>query len=174
MVMLCSRKDFATNDTVVADASIPFDIVISTVTSSSSIQEIDTSLHNINPNILHNSLNLLLYKRRRSLMNRKNTLRVLRSQSRGSSHSIAAMRRNDLLIGFEAPARWPSARCVLQSSKRKSSPLPHTRSNSRPTRAVRASYQQNALHRCLGFVVIVIAMAIFESPRCSAIELLWI
>lgn len=106
-------------------------------------------------------------------MNPIDTRRVLRSQSRRRSHSIAAMRRNDFLIGFEAPARWPSARCVLQSSKRKSSPLPHKRrSNSRPTRAVRASYHQNALHRWFGFVVIVIAMAILESPRCSAIELL--
>jgi hypothetical protein len=68
---------------------------------------------------------LLLHKRRRSLMNPKNTLRVLSSQSRCRGHSIAAMRRNDLLIGFEAPARFArSARCVLQQAE---SPLPHKR-----------------------------------------------
>lgn len=89
------------------------------------ISEINTSLHNINPNILHNSLNLLLHKRRRSLMNPIDTRRVLRSQSRRRSHGIAAMRRNDFLIGFEAPARCcPSARCVLQSPA-SGSPLPH-------------------------------------------------
>jgi hypothetical protein len=51
-----------------------------------------------------------------------NTLSVLSGQSRRRGHGIAAMRRNHFLIGFEAPARLPSARCVLQLSKRKSQP----------------------------------------------------
>ena len=51
-------------------------------------------------------------------MNPIDTRRVLRSQSRRRTHSIAAMRRNDFLIGFEAPARFArSARCVLQQAE---------------------------------------------------------
>jgi len=80
-------------------------------------------------------------------MNPKNALSVLSGQSRRRGHSITAMRRNDLLIGFEAPARFARQRDVSCSAA-SGSPLPQqTRSNSRPTRAVRASYHQNALHR---------------------------
>jgi hypothetical protein len=56
-------------------------------------------------------------------MDPKNTLRVLSSQSRRRSHSITAMRRNDFLIGFEAPARLPvSAMCLCIAAS--GSPLP--------------------------------------------------
>ena len=93
-------------------------------------------------------------------MNPKNALRVLSSQSRRRGHGIAAMRRNDFLIGFEAPARLPVSAmclCIQQAEVRGHH---KTRSNSRPTRAVRASYHENALHRCFEFRGIVIAMAI--------------
>jgi hypothetical protein len=95
-------------------------------------------------------------------MNPKNALRVLSSQSRRRGHGITAMRRNDFLIGFESPARLPvSQRDVsLHCSKRKSLATTKRGSNSRPTRAVRASYHENALHRCFDFGGIVITMAI--------------
>lgn len=38
-------------------------------------------------------------------MNPINALRILGSQSRRGRHSIAAMRRDDFLIGLEAPTR---------------------------------------------------------------------
>lgn len=63
-------------------------------------------------------------------MNSKNARRILRSQSRRSSHGIAAMRRDNFLIGFEAPARCFAVsadplRCVgLARCKRKSTHAP--------------------------------------------------
>ena len=108
-------------------------------------------------------------------MNPKNALSVLSGQSRRRGHSITAMRRNDLLIGFEAPARFARQRDVSCSAA-SGSPLPQqTRSNSRPTRAVRASYHENALHRCFRFRGTVDFNGdFFESSRCSTIELLGI
>jgi hypothetical protein len=93
---------------------------ISTNYSTSPKSLFYTSFDNINTNIFHNSLDLLLYKRRGSFVNPIHALSVLSSQSGRRSHGIAAMCRNDFLIGFEAPARFASARCVFKISKRKS------------------------------------------------------
>jgi hypothetical protein len=93
-----------------------------------------TSFDNINANIFHNSLDLLLYKRRGSFVNPVHALSVLSSQSGRRGHGIAAMCRDDFLIGFEAPARFTVSALCLAS--RQAEVLSTEEVNSRPTRAV--------------------------------------
>lgn len=59
-----------------------------------------TGLDNINPNIFTNSIDLLPHKARGGVMYVLHTQGILCCQCGGSSHSIAAMRRNHLLISL--------------------------------------------------------------------------
>lgn len=63
----------------------------------------DTGLDHVDPNILNTGVDLLPDEIGGRLMDRVDTLRILSGQSRRRSHSIAAMRRYDFLVGFETP-----------------------------------------------------------------------
>jgi hypothetical protein len=92
--------------------------------STSSKSLFYTSFDNIDTNIFHNSLDLLLYECRRGFVNPIDALSVLSSQSSRRGHGIATMCRDDFLVGFEAPARFAVSAMCLPShlSKRKSFP----------------------------------------------------
>lgn len=79
----------------------------------------NTGLDNVDSDIVRASFDLLLYKRRRRLMDSINALGVLGSQSSRRSHGIAAMSGDHFLIGFEAPARFIVSAVFLLSSKRR-------------------------------------------------------
>lgn len=97
-----------------------------------------TGLNDINPNILHTSINLLLHEFRRYFVDSADALRVLRSEGGCGGHCIAAMGCNDLLVGFE-----PAVRSALVAKLAEHVAAPDSRS----ARAVRAGYHQHALHR---------------------------
>lgn len=103
LVMLYLRNDSATNDTVAAEASIPFTSISDGRSPRTCLQGIITRLHHIDTHILGAGVDLLLHKVRRRLMNTINTLRILSSQSRRRSHGVTAMRSDHLLVGFETP-----------------------------------------------------------------------
>lgn len=101
----------------------------------------------------------------------KNTLSVLSSQGSRRGHSITAMRRNDLLIGFEAPARLPVSAMCLAVSKRKSLATTKRGQTHAPP-----ELSEPAITR-MRFIVASVSWysefdGDFESSRCPTIELL--
>jgi hypothetical protein len=63
-----------------------------------------TCFNHINTDVLDTRLDLLLHKTRRNDVNPLDARGVLSSECRGGRHRIALVCRENLLIGFEAPA----------------------------------------------------------------------
>lgn len=70
-----------------------------------------TCLDDIDPNVTDASIDLPPHEIRRNLMNGVDAERVLRRQGCRGSHGIAAMGRDNLLVGFE-----PSGKAALAST----------------------------------------------------------
>lgn len=67
-----------------------------------------TRLDDVGADILNTRLDLLGHKVSRHDVDALNAEGVLRRESRGGRHSVAAMRGDDLLVGFKSP-KW----CLL-------------------------------------------------------------
>lgn len=82
-----------------------------------------TSLDNVDSNIIHTSLDLLLDEFARNLMNRSHAQCVLCRQCSLRGHSIAAMSGDDFLIGFEATEAYMARISFYIGEERQSSAL---------------------------------------------------
>jgi len=70
------------------------------------VKVFNTSLNDIDPNIVYACIDLFLDKLRRRLVDTRHTDRILRRQRSRRGHGIAAMSGNDFLISFEAAECW--------------------------------------------------------------------